>query len=250
MNMAGKWCNSRSPEQETLRQSEQKSNCCDCRAAFAASTPCCSAAVTTCKAQPWPTGGAPAQVVSWEVSPAEAQRHLEELHCRWYAAALVEVRSVSQYPNVAVLVTVPSPVSFSSATLCCIRQVRICSTPAEGIAGSHQTNQTGQRSLNPSSAQQPQSSPNAQQRSVTAVLVRCRDDDVHPDPHGHSVGGHQEEEAIVCLDAEGQTGPRRLRRENAEKEKWDWSWLTKSGEEERLFIDETLRWTHTVEVCY
>lgn len=62
-------------------------------------------------------------------------------------------------------------------------------------------------------------SPIAQQRSVTAVLVCRRDDDVHPNPHGDGVGGHQEEEAVVCLDAEGQTGPRGLRRKNVDKEK-------------------------------
>lgn len=86
------------------------------------------------------------------------------------------------------------------------------SPPAEGIAWSHQIDQTGHKSLISSSAQQPQSSPGAQQRSVTAVLVRCCDDDVHPNPHGDGVGSYQEEEAVVCLDAEGQTGPRRLRR--------------------------------------
>lgn len=56
----------------------------------------------------------------------------------------------------------------------------------------------------------PQSSP-VLQRSITAVLICCRDDDVHPNPHGDGVGGHQEKETVVRLDAEGQTGPRRLR---------------------------------------
>lgn len=47
-------------------------------------------------------------------------------------------------------------------------------------------------------------------RSITAVLVCRRDDDVHPDPHGHWIGGHQKEEAVVGLHTEGHAGPRRL----------------------------------------
>lgn len=45
------------------------------------------------------------------------------------------------------------------------------------------------------------------------MLVCRRDDDVHPNPHGRCIGSHQEEETVVRLHAEGETGPRRLRGE-------------------------------------
>lgn len=44
--------------------------------------------------------------------------------------------------------------------------------------------------------------------SVAAVLVCCRDNDIHPNPHGHWIGGHQKEKTVVCLHAERQTGSR------------------------------------------
>lgn len=63
--------------------------------------------------------------------------------------------------------------------------------------------------------------------SITAVLVCCRDNDVHPNPHGYRIGGHQEEETVVCLHTEGQTGPRRLGgtvRNGMSYNKWKPSW--------------------------
>lgn len=48
-------------------------------------------------------------------------------------------------------------------------------------------------------------------RSITAVLVCRRDDDIHPNPHGYWIGSHQEEEPVVGLHTERQTGPRRLK---------------------------------------
>lgn len=96
-------------------------------------------------------------------------------------------------------------------------QVQNTRSSVEGGSQSHQTRQTGQKPPKLLlSAQQLQSksvpqSSHVLQRSIAAVLVCCRDDDVHPNPHGDGVGGHQEEETVVRLDAEGQTGPRRLR---------------------------------------
>lgn len=48
-------------------------------------------------------------------------------------------------------------------------------------------------------------------KSVTAVLIRRSDDDVHPNPHGYSVGSNQKEKTVVRLHTERQSWPGRRR---------------------------------------
>lgn len=48
-------------------------------------------------------------------------------------------------------------------------------------------------------------------RSISAVLVCCCNNDVHPDPHGHRIGRNQEEQTVIRLHTERQARPWRLK---------------------------------------